>query len=246
MWGPVICETSPPAFRIRCKDWNRTAASLCWPSMTVRFLSSTRFRSAIGSPMRPRRYWKRMPVSTKRCLTTLPARNCTFSRVTFHRPNRPIQAEPALFPLRSTFPLIQSSLILPIGSVHIADSHNFPAATFAAAFVVINPGGMRELHWDPNTDGWQHWIAGQARVTAFSAGGRPRTFDLHAGDTGYVPRGCSPSEESPEAKAGARMRRTQYAQEGALSCISRDIHADVDKRYRTLLHETSSDRAVGF
>ncbi|HEY2621670.1 MAG TPA: cupin domain-containing protein [Acetobacteraceae bacterium] len=73
--------------------------------------------------------------------------------------------------------------------MRIAGSRNFPiASTIAAALVEVNPGGMRELHWHPNADEWQYWIAGQARMTVFAAGGRARTFDFHAGDVGYVPR----------------------------------------------------------
>jgi len=55
--------------------------------------------------------------------------------------------------------------------------------------VELQPGGLRELHWHPNADEWQYWISGRARMTAFSAGSRARTFDFHAGDVGYVPRG---------------------------------------------------------
>jgi len=45
------------------------------------------------------------------------------------------------------------------GTVRIADSKNFPASvTIAAALVEILPGGMRELHWHPNTDEWQYYI----------------------------------------------------------------------------------------
>src|SRR5439155_26037246 len=44
------------------------------------------------------------------------------------------------------------------GSVRIVDSHVFPASTtIAAALVEIEPGGMRELHWHPNTDEWQYY-----------------------------------------------------------------------------------------
>ena len=46
---------------------------------------------------------------------------------------------------------------------------------------------MRELHWRPNTDEWQYWIAGQGRMTVFASGGKARTFDYRAGDVGYVP-----------------------------------------------------------
>ncbi len=46
---------------------------------------------------------------------------------------------------------------------------------------------MRELHWHPNTDEWQYYIDGQARMGVFAASGQARTFDFLAGDVGYVP-----------------------------------------------------------
>jgi len=74
------------------------------------------------------------------------------------------------------------------GTVRISDSSTFPASiTIAAALVEVNPGGMRELHWHPNTDEWQYYIEGQARMGVFGASGQARTFDFRAGDVGYVP-----------------------------------------------------------
>jgi oxalate decarboxylase len=74
------------------------------------------------------------------------------------------------------------------GRVRIADSANFPASrTVAAALVEVDPGGMRELHWHPNADEWQYYLAGRGRMTVFASGGKARTFDYQAGDVGYVP-----------------------------------------------------------
>jgi len=74
------------------------------------------------------------------------------------------------------------------GRVRIVDSHNFPAATtIAAALVEVEPGGLRELHWHPNTDEWQYYINGSGRMTVFASSGRARTFDYQAGDVGFVP-----------------------------------------------------------
>ena len=56
------------------------------------------------------------------------------------------------------------------GTVRITDSSVFPASkTIAAALVEVEPGGMRELHWHPNTDEWQYYIEGQARMGVFAA-----------------------------------------------------------------------------
>ncbi|MGA7386181.1 MAG: cupin domain-containing protein [Methylocella sp.] len=74
------------------------------------------------------------------------------------------------------------------GTVRITDSSVFPVSTtIAAALVEVDPGGMRELHWHPNTNEWQYYIEGQARMGVFGASGQARTFDFQAGDVGYVP-----------------------------------------------------------
>jgi oxalate decarboxylase len=74
------------------------------------------------------------------------------------------------------------------GTVRITDSSVFPVSTtIAAALVEVNPGGMRELHWHPNTNEWQYYIEGQARMGVFGASGQARTFDFQASDVGYVP-----------------------------------------------------------
>jgi oxalate decarboxylase len=84
--------------------------------------------------------------------------------------------------------MAQTPLSMKSGMVRIADSSVFPVSTtIAAALVEVNPGGMRELHWHPNTDEWQYYIEGQARMGVFGASGQARTFDFQAGDVGYVP-----------------------------------------------------------
>jgi oxalate decarboxylase len=84
--------------------------------------------------------------------------------------------------------LAQEPIRTKSGTVRITDSTNFPASkTIAAALVEIAPGGMRELHWHPNTDEWQYYIEGQGRMGVFASAGQARTFDYQAGDVGYVP-----------------------------------------------------------
>jgi oxalate decarboxylase len=73
------------------------------------------------------------------------------------------------------------------GEVRVVDSSTFKASTHVAmAMVTVHPGGMRELHWHPNADEWQYYIAGKGRMTVVSAGNRARTMDFQAGDVGYV------------------------------------------------------------
>ncbi|KAI0346207.1 oxalate decarboxylase [Trametopsis cervina] len=74
------------------------------------------------------------------------------------------------------------------GSVRIIDSTTFKiSTTIAAAEVVIQPGGMRELHWHPTQDEWSYFIEGTGRATLFASQSSARTFDFQAGDVGYIP-----------------------------------------------------------
>jgi oxalate decarboxylase len=73
------------------------------------------------------------------------------------------------------------------GEVRIVDSSKFKVSTTVAmAMVTLRPGGLRELHWHPNADEWQYYIAGKGRMTVVSTGNKARTMDFQAGDVGYV------------------------------------------------------------
>jgi oxalate decarboxylase len=73
------------------------------------------------------------------------------------------------------------------GEVKIIDSKIFPVTPISAAIVTLKPGGLRELHWHPNSDEWQYYITGKARMTVFAAASTARTMDFEQGDVGYVP-----------------------------------------------------------
>ncbi|MCA0754178.1 oxalate decarboxylase family bicupin [Paenibacillus sp. N4] len=100
-----------------------------------------------------------------------------------------VQSPYGTVPLSFTHNLLaQQPIRTPGGNVRIVDSANFPISkTIAAALVEVEPGGMRELHWHPNNDEWQYYLAGQGRMTVFIGNGTARTFDYRAGDVGYVP-----------------------------------------------------------
>lgn len=100
-----------------------------------------------------------------------------------------VQSPYGTIPLSFTHRLLaQPPIRTPGGSVRIVDSTNFPISkTIAAALVEVEPGGMRELHWHPNNDEWQYYLAGQGRMTVFAGNGIARTFNYRAGDVGYVP-----------------------------------------------------------
>ena len=57
------------------------------------------------------------------------------------------------------------------------------------AILIIEPGGLRELHWHPHAAEWQYYVRGSGRMTVFGSHGRARTDEFGAGDVGYVPQG---------------------------------------------------------
>jgi len=46
---------------------------------------------------------------------------------------------------------------------------------------------MRELHWHPQSDEWNFFITGTARITVYQAPSSSQTFDYGASDVGYIP-----------------------------------------------------------
>jgi oxalate decarboxylase len=75
------------------------------------------------------------------------------------------------------------------GAVRIVDAANFPAAKMiAAGLVEVEPGGLRELHWHPNSDELQYYVEGAGRMTVYASDSNAQTFDYQGGDVGYVPK----------------------------------------------------------
>ncbi len=97
--------------------------------------------------------------------------------------------------------LAQAPVKTKSGTVRITDTGNFAASkTISAALVEVEPGGLRELHWHPNTNEWQYYLEGQARMGVFAGSGQARTFDFMAGDVGYVPFGTGHYVENTGTK----------------------------------------------
>ena len=86
----------------------------------------------------------------------------------------------------------QAPFQVPGGEVKIVDPTTFPIAfNFSVGLFTVRPGAMREIHWHLTSDEWSFFIAGQARVTAFTGPSASATFDFRAGDVGYVPAASS-------------------------------------------------------
>ena len=74
------------------------------------------------------------------------------------------------------------------GSIKVVDPTTFPiASNFSAVLATIRPGAMREIHWHTDSDEWNFFISGNARMTVFAGPDSARTFDFSEGDVGYVP-----------------------------------------------------------
>jgi oxalate decarboxylase len=144
--------------------------------------------------------------------------------------------------------MAQQPIDAPGGRVRIVDSSNFPAAsTIAAALVEVDPGGMRELHWHPNADEWQYYLAGSARMTVFGADGTANTFDYQAGDVGYIPR---PMGHYIENTGNSRLRFLEMFRSDRYADISLEqwmaltppelirAHLEVDQRFVAGLTKT--------
>ncbi|KAL1601252.1 hypothetical protein SLS59_005405 [Nothophoma quercina] len=68
------------------------------------------------------------------------------------------------------------------------DSTNFPISkTIASTYVVLEPKGIRELHWHPTSEEWLYFHEGKGRATVFTGNSNSRTFDFGPGDTAVFP-----------------------------------------------------------
>jgi oxalate decarboxylase len=121
-------------------------------------------------------------------------------------------------PTQSTFKLksMAPTRSAKLGEVRIVDSRNFPPSKVAAALVTLKPGGVRELHWHPNSSEWQFWIAGKGRMTVFFPVDNARTVDFNTNDVGYVP-----------SNAGHYIENTGDTDAVFLEMLASDVFEDV-------------------
>ncbi len=76
------------------------------------------------------------------------------------------------------------------GSFNLATVDEWPiSTTMSGARMVIKPGQIKELHWNPNADEFQYYLKGKGQIALFGSGGRGKVADVKAGDSAYVPQG---------------------------------------------------------
>ena len=83
------------------------------------------------------------------------------------------------------------------GEVRIINSSKFKVSTTIAAALRHCLYRRSQLHWHPNADEWQYYIAGTGRMTVFATGGRATHHGLAAGDVGYVQKTLAHSVQIP-------------------------------------------------
>ena len=77
------------------------------------------------------------------------------------------------------------------GAQWLVSAKEFPiSTTITGSIIELQPGAMREMHWHPNADEWQYYLAGQAEMTVFLAEGTAVKEIFNTGDVGYVPMGA--------------------------------------------------------
>ncbi|KAI0651084.1 Bicupin oxalate decarboxylase/oxidase [Trametes meyenii] len=123
------------------------------------------------------------------------------------------------------------------GWVKIQDSvTNFPVSKLlASALVVVEPNGLRELHWHVN-DEWLYVISGHGRATAFPGGSSARTFDFQPGDTAVFPvsyghyvKNLSPTEPLIFLELFKSDRFVDFTATQWLALVPRQVVADLLK-----------------
>jgi oxalate decarboxylase len=73
----------------------------------------------------------------------------------------------------------------------VVTAAEFPiSTTITGSILELQPGALREMHWHPNADEWQYYLAGTAEMTVFLSQGQAVTEQFAAGDVGYVPMGA--------------------------------------------------------
>ena len=76
------------------------------------------------------------------------------------------------------------------GSFRLATIDEFPASkSMSGGLMVIKPGEMRNLHWNPNANEWHFYLRGKGQVALFGSGGRGKVAEFRPGDVAYIPIG---------------------------------------------------------
>jgi oxalate decarboxylase len=80
--------------------------------------------------------------------------------------------------------------VYPGGREYMVTAKEFPIQTSVmAVHMVIQPGGLREMHWHPHADEWQYYMKGRSRVGVFGSHGRSRIDEFGPGQVAFIKQG---------------------------------------------------------
>jgi oxalate decarboxylase len=72
--------------------------------------------------------------------------------------------------------------------------------TMVGAITILEPDGIREPHWHPNSDEWDLVLEGDAIVTIFDGPGHLATVELGPNDIGFLSRNQAHAVEATGGK----------------------------------------------
>ena len=76
------------------------------------------------------------------------------------------------------------------GTFRLASVDEWPISrTMSGGLMVIRPGQMKELHWNPNANEFHYYLKGTGQVALFGSGGRGKVSNVKAGDSAYIQAG---------------------------------------------------------
>ncbi len=76
------------------------------------------------------------------------------------------------------------------GSFYLATVDEWPISKgMSGGLMVIKPGQMKELHWNPNANEFHFYLSGEGQLALFGSGGRGKASAVKTGDSAYIPAG---------------------------------------------------------
>ncbi len=76
------------------------------------------------------------------------------------------------------------------GTFNLATVDEWPVSTtMSGGLMVIKPGQMKELHWNPNANEFHYYLKGTGQIAMFGSGGRGSLANVKTGDSAYIPAG---------------------------------------------------------
>jgi oxalate decarboxylase len=76
------------------------------------------------------------------------------------------------------------------GTFRLATVDEWPVSqSMSGGVMIIKPGAMRKLHWNPNANEWHYYLRGKGQVALFGSGGRGKVAEFQPGDVAYIPQG---------------------------------------------------------